>query len=133
MKFLYWKNWFLALELQRLLDNAIIQPHFDDACSIWYPNLTQKLKNKPQIMQNKCICFCLKLEKMSIIFHKEFEDLNWLPVSTRFEKCVISVAFNIIKDNYLYYVNKVLEFVPEGNIMLLQNNIFGLLTGQENV
>ena len=84
-------------------------------------------------MLNKCIRFCLHLDKISTISHKEFENLNWLPVSTRFEQCVISIVFNIINDNYLYYVNKVLEFVPEGNIMLLQSNIFGLLTGQENV
>ena len=38
-------------------------------------------------MQNKCIRFCLQLDKMSTISHKhkEFEDLNWLPVITKFE------------------------------------------------
>ena len=44
LKFLYRKNRFLTPELRRLLCNAIIQPHFDYACSAWYPNLTQKLK-----------------------------------------------------------------------------------------
>ena len=41
--------------------NALIQPHFDYACSAWYPNLTKGLQNKLQIAQNKCIRFCLFL------------------------------------------------------------------------
>ena len=80
LKFLYRKNRFLAPELRRLLCNAIIQPHFEYACSAWYPILTQKLKKKLQVMQNKCIRFCLQLDKMSTTSHKEFKDLNWLPV-----------------------------------------------------
>ena len=50
LKFLYRKNRFLTPELRRLLCNAIIQPHLDYACSAWYPNLTQKLKKKFQVM-----------------------------------------------------------------------------------
>ena len=38
LKFLYRKNQFFTPELRRLLCNAIIQPHFDYACSAWYPN-----------------------------------------------------------------------------------------------
>ena len=67
-------------------------------------------------MQNKCICFCLQLDKNSTISHKEFKDLNQLPVITRFEQCVISIVFKFINDNCLYYLNEVLVFVPEGNI-----------------
>ena len=37
-----------------------IQPHFDYACSAWYTNLTQKLKKKLEVMQNKCIFVCLQ-------------------------------------------------------------------------
>ena len=101
--------------------NAIIQPHFDYACSAWYPNLTQKLKKKLQVMQNKCIRFCLQLDKMSTISHKEFKDLNWLPVINRFEQCVISIVFKFINGNCPYYSNEVLEFPPECNIRLWNN------------
>ena len=54
--FLYRKNKFLTPELHRMLCNALIQPHFDYACTAWYPNLTEKKKKKKkkiQIMQNK--------------------------------------------------------------------------------
>ena len=44
LKFLYRKNQFLTPTLHRMLLNAIIQPHFDYACPVWYPNLNGKLK-----------------------------------------------------------------------------------------
>ena len=81
LKFLYRKKRFLTPTLSRLLCNALIQPHFDDACSAWYPNLTKKLKNRIQTSQNKCLRFCLQLDKMTHISHKEFETLNWLPLT----------------------------------------------------
>ena len=42
-----------------LCNVLLIQPHFDYACSAWYPNLTKRLKNRVQTSQNKCIRFCL--------------------------------------------------------------------------
>ena len=63
LKFLYRKNVFLTPKLRRLLCNALIQPHFDYACSVWYPNLTKKLKHRIQTSQNKCTHFCLQLDK----------------------------------------------------------------------
>ena len=61
LRFLYRKNKFLTSGLCRLLCNALIQPHFDYACSAWYPNLNKKLLIKLQTSQNKCIRFCLQL------------------------------------------------------------------------
>ena len=121
MKILYRKNRFLTPALRRLLCNAIIQSHFDYACSAWYQNLTQKLKEKLQVMLNKYIRFCLQLDKMSTISHKEFKDLNWLRVINRFEQCVISIVFKFINGNCPYYLNEVFEFAPEGNISLRNN------------
>ena len=76
LKFLNRKNKFLTPVLHRLLCNALIEPHFDYASSAWYPNLTQKMKNKIQITQNKCIQYCLQLDKMIHIFKNKFETLN---------------------------------------------------------
>ena len=70
LKFLHGKNKYLISDLRRLLWNPLIQPHFDYAYSAWYPNLSKKLKNRIQTSQDKCIRFCLQLEKMSHIFKK---------------------------------------------------------------
>ena len=67
LKFLYQKNRFLTPTVRPLVCNALIQTHFDYACSAWYPNLTKKLKNKIQTSQHKCICFCLQLDKTTHI------------------------------------------------------------------
>ena len=72
-------------------------------------------------MQNKCIRFCLQLDKNSTISHKEYEDLNWLPVINRFEQCVMSIVFKFINGNCPYYLNEVFEFALEGNISLRNN------------
>ena len=55
----------------------------------------------------KFIRFCCQLDKMSAISHKEFKDLNWLSVITKFEQCVISSVFKFINGNCPYYLNEV--------------------------
>ena len=69
-------------------------------------------------MQNKWTRFCLQLDKISTISHKELKDLNWLPVITRFEQSVIAIALKFINGNSPYYLNEVFQFAPEGNISL---------------
>ena len=117
LTFLYRKNRFLTPTVGRLL-NALIQPHFDYACSAWYPNLTQKLKNRIQTSQNKCIRFCLQLDKMTHISHKEFETLNWLPITKRFNQCINSIVFKYVNDQCLNCLNEVFQTAPENNIQI---------------
>ena len=81
LKFFYKKNRFLSPELRTMLCNALIQPHFDYACPAWYPNLNEKLKKKIQIVQNKCIRFCLRRNKMHHISEEDFRLMNWLLTS----------------------------------------------------
>ena len=107
LKFLYRKNRILIPTLRRLLCNALIQPHFDYACSAWYPNLTKKLKNRIQTSQNKCINFCLQLDKTTHISHKEFETLNWLPVTERIHQSINSIVFKYVNDQCSNYLNEV--------------------------
>ena len=77
LRFLYRKNIFLSQPLRRLLCNALIQPHFDYACSAWYPNLNNRLKSKLQILQKKCIRFCLNLDSKAHIGLTEFEKTGY--------------------------------------------------------
>ena len=76
-RFLYRKNRFSSQPLRRLLCNALIQPHFDYASSACYPNLNNRLKSKLQILQNKCIRFCLNLDSKAHIGLIKFEKTNW--------------------------------------------------------
>ena len=93
LKFLYRKNKLLTPTLRRMLCNAIIQPHFDYDSSPWHLNLNEKPKKKIQIAKNKCIWFCLKLDKRHHISSKEFEAINWLPVNKRVHQCMNARTF----------------------------------------
>ena len=89
LRFLYRKTGsYEPSPLRRLLYNSLIQPHFDYACSAWYPNLNKKLNSKLQIPQNKCIRSCLNLNNRAHIGQKEFEKINWLPVN----ECLLNFA-----------------------------------------
>ena len=103
LKFLYRKSRFLTPTLRRFLCNVLIQSHFDCACSAWYTDLTKKLKNRIQTSQNKYICFCLQLDKMTHISHKEFRTLNWLPMTERFDQCMNSIALKYVNDQCRNY------------------------------
>ena len=46
LRFLHCKNSFLTPALKRVLRNALLQPHFNCACSTWYSNLTKKIKHR---------------------------------------------------------------------------------------
>ena len=57
LKFLYRKSGFLDYHSKKLLASALIQCHYDYACSFWYSSLTKRTKSKLQISQNKVIRF----------------------------------------------------------------------------
>ena len=83
LKFLYKENRFLSPELRRMLCNALIQPHFDYACPVGTLILQKNRKRKYKIMQNKCITFCLRLDKMHHTSGEDFRLINWIPTSKK--------------------------------------------------
>ena len=122
LKFLYQKNWLLDVPLHRLQSNALIQPHFDYACTGWYPNLSKKLKDKLQVTQNKCIRFCLKLQSREHISNEHFHKLNWLQINQRFQLCVTSTVFKFAQNKCPAYMNEV--FRPAENMRINTRNSF---------
>ena len=116
LKFLQRKNKFLTPALRRLLCNALIQPHSHYASSAWYPNLTQKMKSKIQIMQIKCILYCLRLDKMIHISKNEFETINWLPVKDRFNQFISSAVFKYFTKQCPSYLNEIFESSSPNNL-----------------
>ena len=95
---------------------ALIQPHFDYACSAWYANLNEKLKKEIQIAQIKCILFYLNMDKRRHILSKEFESVSWLPVYKWVHQCIGVKTFNFVSSACLYYFNEVYEFAPQYRI-----------------
>ena len=116
LKFLYRKNRFLSPGLRRILCNALIQPHFDYAFPAWYPNLTEKTKKKIQIMQNKCIIFCVRMDKMHHISDEDCRLINWLPTNKRVDQCINNITFKFVNDTCPYYLKEIFEFAPHCRI-----------------
>ena len=98
LKFLYRKQKFLTYSLRQLLCNALIQPHYDYACSAWYPSLNKRLLKKIQISQNKCIRYCLKLDNRAHIGANEFKEINWLPTKERVSQCICVNVFKFFNN-----------------------------------
>ena len=107
LRFLYRQGKYLNPRLRRMLCNTLIQPHFDFACSAWYPNLTQGLKTKLQIAQNKCIRYCLFLGNREGIRYKHLKRINWLPVAERVKQFIAASVFkffNNLAPRYMKYI-----------------------------
>ena len=52
---------------------------------------------------------------MTHIDDKEFETLNWLPMTERFIQCIISIVFKYVNDKYSCHINEVFQTGPENN------------------
>ena len=74
------------------------------------------MKNKIQIMQNKCIWYCLQLDKMTHISKNKFETLNWLPVKDRFNQSINSIVFKYFTKQCPSYLNEVFELASPNNL-----------------
>ena len=96
LKFLHRQNRFLTPPLRRLLCNALIQPLFDYACTAWFPNLSKKLRLRFQATQNKCIKFCLQLDKMYMICVNEFLVGSMFMIDTYNSLFLIFLNFTIV-------------------------------------
>ena len=89
LKVLYRKNKFLSPQLRRLLCNALIQPHFDYSCSVWYPNLNKKVNS-------------FQLDNKVHVGITKFRQINWLPVNNRFRHCLATNVFRFFDDKCPY-------------------------------
>ena len=99
-----------------LLYNALIQPPFDYACTAWFPNLSKKLRLKFQATQNKCIRFCLQLDKMSRICVNKFLELNWPNVHDRYLQFIVSNIFKFYNNQCPDYFNGVFCPVDDNGV-----------------
>ena len=121
LQFLYRKNSFLTPGLRRILCNALIQPHFDYAGSACYPNFNVKLKKILHIMQNECIRFWLKLDKMDHTSEEDFATINWLPVDQRVQQSLNVTVFKYVNNACPYYMKEVFEYAWQDRISLRNN------------
>ena len=95
LKFVYRQARFLNEKTKKTLCSALIQCHFDYACSAWYSGLSQNLKRKLQITQNKMVRFILDKHSRSHIGQDELNKISMLKVAHRVSQLKLNHAFKI--------------------------------------
>ena len=92
----------------------MIQPHFDYACVAWYPLLNKRQSKRIQIVQNKCIRYCLNLDNKAHIGTNEFLKINWLPTKKRVEQCICANVFKFFNQMSPQYTTEI--FHPSSSV-----------------
>ena len=96
LKFLWRHAKFLNTKSGKLFASALIQCHFDYACSAWFSGLQKIYQQKLQILQNKTIRFVLNCSPRTHIGFNEFKIINWIPVSEHVKQIKLNNMFRII-------------------------------------
>ena len=88
----------------------------------WYPNLNKKYKSKLQVLQNKCIRFCLQLDNIEHIGTEHFDKINWLPMDQRFNQCLSTSVFKFFSEMYPKYMNEIYKTTNQNNNTVTRNS-----------
>ena len=91
--------------------------HFDYVQLSWYSLARKKIGKKTQVTQNRCICFCIKLNSRHYTEVKKLKEINWTPTKERVEQ---HIATNIFK--HWKRASSVSEICKLGNVAYLANS-----------
>ena len=67
-------------------------------------------------MQNKCIRFCLRLDKMYSISEEDFRLITWLTSSKRVNQCLNTITLEFVNNTCPYYLKEIFEFAKHCRI-----------------
>ena len=104
LKFLYRHKDMLSFNCKKTLCSALIQCHFDYACSSWYPGIRKELTKKLQVMQNKIIRFISDLDSRAHIGNQELAKAGYLSVPDRVKQLKLGHVFKIRNGTSPYYM-----------------------------
>ncbi len=104
IKFLYRQAGCLPTSLKKTLCQSLVQSHTDYAISSWYAAMTQRAKNKLQIVQNKMVRFILDLHPRTHLTAGDMTELNMLRVKERAKQLRLNTAHKI-------YYNQVPQYL----------------------
>ena len=113
LKFLYRYKDMLSFKCRKTLCSALIQCHFDYACSSWYPGIRKELTKKLQVMQNKVIRFISDLDSRDHIGTKELEKAGYLSVPDRVKQLKLGHVLKIRNGTSPYYMKAHFQMLKE--------------------
>lgn len=125
LKFMYRKARCLSTETRKTLTTALIQCHFDYSCSSWYAGVSQTLKNKLQIAQNKTVRFIKELGPRSSVRQPELSSVGFLNIENRVKQLRLGHAHKI-------YNNKCPTYLKDNFIKVSENHEYNTRSSQFN-
>ena len=63
-------------------------------------------------MQNKCVRFCLRLDKMYDISEEYFRLIYQLPTRKRVNQCINTIICKFVSNTCPYYLKGIFKFAP---------------------
>ena len=90
---------------------------------IWYPNLNKKYKSKLQLLQNKCIRFCLQMDNREHIGTEHFDKINWFSIDQRCKQCLSTSVFKFFSEMCLQYMNEICKSSNQNNTVTRNSSL----------
>jgi hypothetical protein len=104
LKFLYRYQSCLSQKSRKQLCVSLIQCHIDYSCPAWYESLSNRLKNKLQVVQNRIVRFILSLHHRHRITNVELHKVGFLNVSNRVKQLRLNHVHNIFHERSPIYL-----------------------------
>ena len=79
----------------KTLIGALIQPHYDYACTSWYTGASKVNKNRLQTSQNKLVRLLLDLTPLTHLTPDHFAKVGWLRVDDRVKQLSMCLVYKI--------------------------------------
>jgi len=105
LKFLYRHGRCLSENSRKTLFTALVQCHFDYACSAWYSCLCKKFKNKLQVFQNKSVRFIKDMGNRTSVNYNILNSIDFLNVENRVKQLRLNHVHKIYYNKSPYYMH----------------------------
>ena len=76
-----------------------------------------------QVLQNKCIRFCLQLDNIKHIRTEHFDKISWLPIDQRFKQCLSTSVFKFFSEMCPQYMNKIYRKTNQNNTVTRNSSL----------
>ena len=76
-----------------------------------------------QVLQNKCICFCLQLHSREYTGTEHFDKINWFPIDQIFRQCLSTSVFKFVSQKCPQYMNGIYRTTNQNNAVTRNSSL----------
>ena len=113
--FLYRNSNFLDFECRRILCNSLIQPYIDYCCSSWYSSISQRLRDRLDVLQRRMVKFIMSKDRLYHVSSQDLRDLSWLSVYNRVRFFKLNQVFRIHMGTAPWYLSSNFRLISQSH------------------